>query len=192
MKHKEDLSIQQEIILTEIRFPGNFVTLEPVSMSGLADFNEYSLLPALYEHLEYLPFRTTAESRIYLEKLIQRSSATDAQYWFICLSDSGKVVGTIGLTSLESRRAAVEVGYGVSPAFWGNGIFTAACTMLFDYVFNQLELHRIVARTSTANIASIKGLEKLKFRQEGVMRDYYRSLNGHWFDAVLMARLRND
>jgi len=192
MKQEETICTPPDIVLTGNRFQGNLVTLEPVSMSGLADFHEYSMLPALYEHLEYSPFRTIADSRAYLEKLIQRSSAPDAQYWFICLSESGKVVGSIGLHSLDVPRATVEVGYGVSPEYWGRGIFSAACTILIDRIFQDLGLHRIVARTSAANISSIKGLEKLRFHQEGVMRDYYRSLNGHWFDAVLMARLSTD
>jgi ribosomal-protein-alanine N-acetyltransferase len=190
---KSEASIAgEDVVLSAVRFSADLITLEPVSMSGLADFHEYSILPGLYEHLEYAPFRTLEESRKYLEKLIQRSSASDAQYWFICFAESGKVVGSIGLHSLDSRRATVEVGYGVSPAYWGRGIFSAACAVLVEHVFQELGLHRIVARTSTANIASIKGLEKLGFRREGVMRDYYRSIDGHWFDAVLLAKLSSD
>jgi ribosomal-protein-alanine N-acetyltransferase len=192
MKRQEASIADESVFLAAVRFSSDLVKLEPVSMSGLEDFHEYSILPGLYEHLEYAPFRTIEDSRKYLEKLIQRSSASDAQYWFICLPGSGKVVGSIGLHSLDPRRATVEVGYGVSPAYWGRGIFTAACTTLLEHVFQELGLHRVVARTSTANVASIKGLEKLGFRQEGVMRDYYRSIDGHWFDAVLMAKLSSD
>lgn len=192
MKQEGANSICHDILLAGNRFPGHLVNLEPVSMSGLMDFHEYSMRSALYEHMEYSPFRTIDESRAYLEKLIQRSSTPNAQYWFICLSESGKVVGSIGLHSLDARRATVEVGYGVSPDYWGRGIFTAACTVLIDHVFQELGLHRIVARTSTANTASIKGLKKLRFHREGVMRDYYRSLNGRWFDALLLARLSTD
>ena len=192
MQQEGVVHMAREVVLAGNHFPGELVTLDPVSMSGLEDFHEYSMLPKLYENLEYLPFRTIEDSRDYLEKLIQRSSAPDAQYWFISLTGSGKVVGSIGLHSLDPRRGTVEVGYGVSPAYWGRGVFTAACTVLIDHVFLELGLHRIVARTSMANTASIKGLEKLRFRQEGVMRDYYRSLDGRWFDAVLMARLSSD
>lgn len=192
MKRQEASIADENVVLAAVRFSSDLVKLEPVSMSGLEDFHEYSILPGLYEHLEYEPFITIEDSRKYLEKLIQRSSASDAQYWFICLAESGKVVGSIGLNSLDPRRATVEVGYGVSPAYWGRGIFKAACTILLEHVFQELGLHRVVARTSTANVASIKGLEKLGFRQEGVMRDYYRSIDGHWFDAVLMAKLSSD
>jgi ribosomal-protein-alanine N-acetyltransferase len=192
MKHKENIINYEDCILSGKRFPGSFVTLEPISMSGLTDFHEYSILPGLYEHLEYPPFRTITESRTYLEKLIQRSLATDVQFWFICLSESGKIVGSIGLVGLDSRRSTVELGYGVSPNYWGRGVFSAACSVLMDYVFQDLGLHRVVAKTSAANTGSIKGLEKMRFHQEGILRDHYRSQSGCWFDALLLARLSTD
>ena len=46
-----------------------------------------------------------------------------------------------------------------------------------------------MVRTFESNQASIKGLEKVGFKLEGVMKDYYRKNDGQWFDAVLMAKL---
>jgi len=186
------MNSNNDISLDATFFKGDYVELEPVSMSGFEDFYEYSQREELYEHLEFSPFKSIDEARQYLRKLMQRSSSPDAQYWFIKLVESKKVVGSIGLHSLQSHQASAEIGYGVSPDYWGRGIFSTACRMLIDYVFNDLELHRIVARTARANSASIKGLEKLRFKYEGTMRDYYRSQDGRWFDAVLMARLNTD
>ena len=46
-----------------------------------------------------------------------------------------------------------------------------------------------MVRTFESNQASIKGLEKVGFKTEGVMMDYYKKHNGQWFNAVLMAKL---
>ena len=173
-------------------FLSSYVNLEPVHLDGLADFHEYSLQPGIYEHLEFPPFRNIEASRCYLEKLLKRSSAPDAQYWFIRLADEEKIVGSMGLHSLDDRRATVEIGYGISPDYWRRGVFTAACTILLKHVFVDLGLHRVVARTATANEASIRGLEKLNFRREGIMRNYYRKYDGRFFDAMLMSRLSTD
>ena len=178
--------------LSAVCLKGDFVELEPVSMDGFDDFYEYSQRSELYEYLEFAPFISIDETRQYLEKLMRRSTSPNAQYWFIKLTSSRKVVGSMGLHSLQIYRDSVEIGYGVSPDYWGQGVFTAACSMLVEHVFDELKLHRIVARTAQANIASIRGLEKMRFRQEGVMRDYYRALNGSWFDALLMSRLSTD
>ena len=171
---------------------GLLVSLTPVSIDGLQDFHEYSILPEFYEHLEFPSFETLEESQHYLEKLIYRSSVPEAQYWFIRLPDINKVVGTICLHSLDVSRASVEIGYGLSPAYWGRGIFRSAAELVIDYAFNKLCVRRIVARTSVHNLASLRGLERLGFKTEGVMRDYYRSVAGEWFDAVLLSKLSTD
>ena len=171
---------------------GLHVLLTPISIDGLRDFHEYSILPELYEYLEFPAFKTLEDSQHYLEKLIHRSSFPEAQYWFIRLPDSYKVVGTICLHSLDVSRASVEIGYGLSPAYWGRGIFRSAAELVIHYAFNKLSLRRIVARTSIHNSASMRGLEKLGFKTEGVMRDYYRNVAGEWFDAVLLSKLSTD
>jgi ribosomal-protein-alanine N-acetyltransferase len=173
-------------------FLSSYVILEPVHLDVLTDFHEYSLRPEIYEHLEFPPFRSLEDSRRYLEKLLKRSSAPDAQYWFIRLADEEKIVGSIGLHSLDDRRSTVEIGYGISPDYWGRGVFTAACMILLKHVFVDLGLHRLVARTAANNVASIGGLEKLHFRREGIMRDFYRTYDGRFFDALLMSRLSTD
>ena len=168
------------------------MSLVPVSMMGLKDFHEYAIQPELYRYLEFPPFESLAESRTYLGKLIDRSSAPEAQYWFIQLSENGKIVGSIGLHSFDSLRRSVEIGYGVSPDYWGRGVFKGAAGMLIDYAFEELLLHRIVARTPIQNLASIRGLEGLGFSKEGIMRDYYRHHTGGWWDSVLLSKLSTD
>ncbi len=190
MQTATDLAYAREIPTVPINGP--FVSLLPVSMEGLQEFHEYSILPQFYAHLEYPPFETIDESQRYLEALIHRSYAPEAQYWFVCLSESNKVVGTFGLHNLDIRRASVEMGYGISPAYWGRGIFTTAARMVVYYAFEHLSIHRITAKTSARNLASIRGLEKLGFETEGVMRNFYRTYKGEWFDAVLLSKLKVD
>ena len=178
--------------ISAVNLRGDYVSLDPVSLNGLQDFHFYSMYPELYRYFEFSPFETLDESRQYLKKLILRSASPETQYWFIRLSEGERIVGSIGLHSLDLRRGSVEIGYGVSPEFWGRGIFSAAAAIMIDHAFNQLCLHRIVARTSLHNVASIRGLEKLGFKAEGVMRDYYKNTRGEWFDAVLLSRLSSD
>jgi ribosomal-protein-alanine N-acetyltransferase len=168
------------------------IILEPVNLSELNSFHEYSMCSEIYEYLEFSPFQSISETRTYLQKLIDRSKSPLAQYWFVRAKEYDKVIGSFGMHSLKEFRGSVEIGYGISPYYWGNGYFNEAAKLVIEYIFNNLDLHRVVARTSTSNKASIRGLEKLGFLTEGIMRDYYRRVNGQWFDAVLMAKLNSD
>jgi len=171
---------------------GQSITLDPVHINGLVEFHEYSVNKELYQFFEFDAFVDIKQSEQYLRTLVDRSKKDSAQYWFITHNKDQKIIGTIGLHTLDSRRSSVEIGYGVSPDYWGGGYFLDAARTAIQYAFADVGVHRMVARTSSENIPSIKGLEKLSFIKEGVMKDYYKRENGDWFDAVLYSRINNE
>jgi len=181
--------MSEKISINPVVLKGDRVLLQPVSLAGLDDFHEYSMYKEFYNHFEFSEFKSILESTEYLKKMINRSESTKQQFWFIQEIQSKKVIGSFGLHSLDEYRGSVEIGYGLSPIYWGKGYFQESVNVVLDYIFNDLHLHRVVARTSESNQASIKGLEKVGFKIEGLMKDYYKKHNGHWFNAVLMAKL---
>lgn len=181
--------MNEKISINPILLKGSCILLQPISIEGLSDFHEYSMCKEFYNHFEFPEFNNILESKDYLQKLIDRSESNQQQFWFIKEIDSEKIIGTFGIHSLNEYRGSVEIGYGISPFYWGKGYFQEAVNIIIDYIFNDLHLHRIVARTSTLNKASIIGLERVGFKIEGIMRDYYKKHDGQWFDAALMAKL---
>ena len=61
---------------------------------------------------------------------------------------------------------------------------TAALQATIEYMFNELNIHRIMANYMPHNNASARVLEKLGFVIEGQARDYLR-INGQWRDHIL-------
>jgi ribosomal-protein-alanine N-acetyltransferase len=182
----------EAIELTPVTISSKIISLEPISMAGLDDFHEYSVKPELYKYFEIAQFQLLEESEAYLQKLIDRAETPYAQYWFIKLNKNDKVIGSIGIHSFNANRNSVEIGYAISPSYWGKGYFREALKLTIEYVFNDLCLHRIVAITSALNSSSISGLEKFGFLKEAIMQDYYRDFEGKWFDAALMALINKN
>jgi len=181
--------MNEKISINPVVLKGDRVMLQPVTLAGLDDFHEYSMYKDFYNYLEFSEFKNISESEGYLQKMINRSQSSKQQFWFIQEIQSKKVIGSFGVHSLDEYRSSVEIGYGLSPLYWGKGYFQESINIVLDYIFNDLHLHRVVARTFESNQASIKGLERVGFKAEGVMRDYYKKHNGQWFNAVLMAKL---
>lgn len=167
------------------------IALVDVSLDGLEDFHEYSLKPELYEHLEFNPFTTFDETKHYLEKLIERSNKNTGRYFFIKMVDENKVVGSIGYNEYNTYRKSAEIGYGLSPDYWGKKIFSKASHLLLKHMFFELGVHRVMAKTSICNVPSIKGLLSRGFKQEGQLRDFY-FIDGKWIDAVQFSLLSNE
>jgi [ribosomal protein S5]-alanine N-acetyltransferase len=177
------------ISIDSLFFSSQRIILEPVSTQGLDDFHEYSMYPEFYKYLEFPPFITIDDSKKYLNKMIERSKSPLGQYWFIKSKEHDKIIGSFAVINLNSRRLSVDIGFGLSPSYWGNGYFTESISIIVDYLFNDIHLHRIVALTAKFNKASIIGLEKAGFKNEGLMTDYYKTYDGKWLDAVLMAKV---
>lgn len=153
---------------------------------------EYSTKPEFYKFLEYEPFQTIEETNEYLEKLINRSNLATGHYWFIRMKREKKIIGTFGLLDIDDRKGSAEIGYGLSPDYWGRGLFKEALMTVLKYLFLDLQFHRIWVKTQSNNIPSIKALEKCGFTREGTMRDYYLSSKGKRYDATLLSLLRDE
>ncbi|HCJ65792.1 MAG TPA: hypothetical protein DHV62_00310 [Elusimicrobia bacterium] len=171
---------------------GKRINLIPISKDGLADMHEYSIKSEFYRYLEYKPFKTVEETKRYLEKLIEITKSKTGHYWFIVLKGENKIIGTFGVVNIDRKRRSAEIGYGVSPAYWGQGYFSEALMMVLKHLFIDLRFHRIFAKTRPDNLASIEGLEKAGLKKEGVMRDFYLSSNGRRYDAAVFSILRDE
>jgi putative acetyltransferase len=102
----------------------------------------------------------------------------------------GQVVGNGGLHRQAGRRQHTAiVGMGVRDAFQRRGVGTAVLAALVDAADNWLDLRRLELAVYADNAPAIALYERFGFEREGLMRAYaFR--DGHYADAVLMARLR--
>lgn len=156
------------------------------------DMYEYSALPEFYSHFEFPPHRTREETVAYVQKLLNRMQTGQAHYWCIVHKAEAKVVGTIGLQQIDDRKGAADVGYGISPKYWGHGYFREALMRVVQFLFLERQFYRVTAVTAAENLASLRGLERAGFRREGVLRGYYLRYTGERFDAVLSSILRHE
>jgi RimJ/RimL family protein N-acetyltransferase len=83
----------------------------------------------------------------------------------------GEVVGSIGAFRQQNiHNKTAEIGYYVGEKYWGNGICTAAVTLLSRYVFENTDIIRLFAEPFATNDGSIRVLEKSGFEYEGTLR----------------------
>ena len=165
------------------------IKLERINYSFLDAFHIYSLQDSIYTHLEFSPFKSLTDSKNYLEKLNSRISTGKADYRFLILKESKVLVGLFGFHSYDEERKSIEFGYGVSPKHQRKGLFTEVAQHIIFNLYKNTNIHRIYALTSVNNVASIKGLHKVGFKKEGVLKDYYFK-NGEFFDAQISGMVR--
>ncbi len=111
--------------------------------------------------------------------------------WGIFLKSNGRLIGTCGFHNWNHRYYRAEIGYELSPEYWGNAYMKEAIETIIEYGFEHLDLHRVGALISPHNKASSSLIEKLGFEREGVLKDYAYSGQG-FIDLTMYAKIKND
>lgn len=102
-----------------------------------------------------------------------------------------RIVGCIGLHSIDWDNKKTTIGFWLSEEHQGNGIITKACTAVINYVFSDLYLNRIEIRAAEQNFKSRAIPEKLLFSNEGIVRQA-EWINDHYVDHVIYGMLKED
>lgn len=103
----------------------------------------------------------------------------------------GRIVGTCTLARFDADNRRAELGYALGRAYWGKGYMAKALPALLVFAFEQLNLHRVFADTDPRNVPSIRVLERLGFRREGLLREHYL-VQGEPQDAIVYGLLRSE
>jgi [ribosomal protein S5]-alanine N-acetyltransferase len=104
----------------------------------------------------------------------------------------GRLVGQMHLFGISwgSLRSA-SAGYWVAESFAGQGIVPFALAAACDHAFLVLGLHRVEVNIRPANAASLRVVDKLGFREEGLRR-HYLHIDGDWRDHRSFALTTED
>ena len=97
---------------------------------------------------------------------------------------------TVSSITLGSLRSA-SIGYWVSQHVAGRGVIPTSVALATDHCFGALGLHRVEVNIRPENGPSLRVVEKLGFRDEG-LRERYLHIGGHWRDHRTFALTTED
>jgi [ribosomal protein S5]-alanine N-acetyltransferase len=105
---------------------------------------------------------------------------------FVIESD-GELAGQLNVSGMTyGSLASATIGYWVAERFAGRGLTPTAVALATDHVFFGVGLHRMEICIRPENQASLRVVEKLGFRYEGLRRRYIH-INGDWRDHFCFA-----
>ena len=138
--------------------------------------------PDIYANTRSIPYPYTEKDAAEAIERFARLRAEDASHtFFIDLKETGELIGSVGSLNIKNRESA-EFGYAIGRAWWGRGYATEASGRLLDHCFDDLGFAEMYAHAMTRNPASIRVLQKLGMRSEGVIPNLCEK-DGEHFDA---------
>jgi RimJ/RimL family protein N-acetyltransferase len=167
--------------------------LRPLTEADVDDLVEYRSIP---EVCRYVPFEPqNAEDMIARMNGAWRQQTLDQEGDSITLGaellDSGKLIGDVMVHWLSSEHGCGEIGYVFSPAYSGRGYAAEAAHAGLHLAFDDLGLHRVIARIDARNSASARLATRLGMRQEAHLREN-EWFKGEWTDEIAFGLLAQE
>ena len=101
----------------------------------------------------------------------------------------GQLVGYADLADINHFEARASLGYAIgNSSLWGRGLAFEGAKLMLELAFIELKLERVTGEVNSANTRSLRVLEKLGFKLEGIFRQHetYRGVRSdvHWFGML--------
>lgn len=135
---------------------------------------------------------TLAEVNTYIAKKPDRIN--EPETWFqlvIVEKESSTIIGDVGLHFIGDDNSQCEVGCTLSKTHHRKGFATEALRATVDFLFRELNKHRVIASIDPGNTASLYLFEGLGFRKEGHFKESLW-IDGKWVDDIIYAILRRE
>jgi RimJ/RimL family protein N-acetyltransferase len=146
-------------------------------------------------YLQYYPWRSrTAEQVQVFVQMFLDQQVDEPRTKFqlaITVKSNQELIGNCGLRLDKPDTLQGNIGYELSPTYWGNGYATEAATAMLEFGFGTLKLHRIWSRCISENQRSRHLLERLGMQLEGRLREneYFK---GRWWDSLIYGMLKSE
>lgn len=124
-------------------------------------------------------------------KSLVRQARDGSSVSFVVFVD-GRMAGLVNVANIifGSLSSAI-IGYWVSESVAGRGVTPTAVALTCDYLFDEMHLHRVEIAIRPENHASLRVVQKLGFRFEG-LKERYIHINYAWRDHYIFALTKED
>jgi ribosomal-protein-alanine N-acetyltransferase len=120
-----------------------------------------------------------------IRSLLRQLESSDGLPFVIMYRD--EIVGQLNVANiLHGSVSSCVIGYWIAPEVAGLGITPTAVALAMDYMFNAIGIHRVEIDIRPENGASIRVVQKLGLRYEGLKKNYIH-INGDWRDHYVFA-----
>jgi RimJ/RimL family protein N-acetyltransferase len=165
--------------------------IRPITLSDKNEVFEYRCDKETNKYQGWIP-ETIDEMETFIGKIAKQIDKPATWFQFVIIEkESQKIIGDLGIHFFDKENKQVEIGCTLNKNFQNKGYATEAVIRVIDYLFKELNKHRIITSIDPANKNSIRLVERIGFRKEA---HFVESLliNGKWVDDVIYALIEKN
>lgn len=124
---------------------------------------------------------------------LQLQAEGQGEQYVAVLKDTDAEIAIVDYEVLKQNEhgGIYEIGYFIKPEYWGCGYGAEMGRAIIDELFQNSNIHKIVASCNANNHSSENIMKKLGMSKEGVMRQI-RFKDGSWNDEIKYGLLREE
>lgn len=153
-------------------------------------YKNYATDQRVTQFLTWKPYKNIDDIKAFLSAKIDDYRFQNVYHWAIEIND--EIIGSISTISIDEKNHSCEIGYCIGCNFWNKGITSEALLAVMDFLFNEVNMHRIIAKHDIQNPASGKVMLKCNMTQEGRLREHYKRHDETYSDSLVYGILRNE
>lgn len=158
----------------------------------------YNLITKNKTHI-YKTFPFTLSNCLDLEKTKNfiasnqdKENQKEGYYFYPRDLKTNSLIGYLCIKSIDNQKAKCELGYFIDEEYQGKGVTSKVVSETLDFCFNTLKMNKVFICTSKINKASQQIALKHRFKQEGILREEFKSSDGTLEDVVYFGLLKSE
>lgn len=164
----------------------------------LLRFNKFRDIKDIYEiysekdvckYSDILVYDSINDARYYFSNNIKKYIKNCCYSFMVEDININKVIGTVSITQCSYNYKIVQIGYSFNKNYHKKGYATKAVNAFVEFCFEKLNTERVEAMVLVDNMPSIKLLEKLGFKNEGLLKKG-GMLDGKAKDVFMFAKYK--
>ncbi|TKG97245.1 N-acetyltransferase [Puteibacter caeruleilacunae] len=167
------------------------LTIRPIAQNDKDEVFAYRSDAEANKYQGWIP-ETLKDVESFIGKVATRINEPETWFQFVVIEkEAKKLIGDIGVHFLGEENKQVEIGCTLSKDFQNKGYATESVKEVINYLFENLDKHRIITSIDPNNIDSIRLVERVGFRKEAHFVESL-FLNGEWVDDIVYALLKRE
>jgi len=165
--------------------------LRTITIDDKNEIFEYRRDKEMNKYQGWIP-ETIEDVELFIGKISEQINVPDTWFQFVIVDKkTSKIVGDLGIHFIDIENKQVEIGCTLNKDFQNKGFASESVIKVIDYLFKDLNKHRIITSIDPDNINSIRLVERIGFRKEA---HFIESLliNGKWVDDLIYALIEKD